>query len=466
MTRQKLYFIAGMILIFFSCSKKEGYHSEFAGKWGDVENFVHTNWHTSLVNSKAFPDLQKKGIVPPKPFMSIAKGDPTLFYWDNYFTNKGLLKIDSLSHYALNVTDNLLWEVDTLGFVPNANMNWGMNRSQIPFLAPMVFDVYRKLGDKSWLQKAYFTLKKEYHFWTDTSSTAIENHTTSVPGLQRFYHHGTSEDLIDFYTLCYRRGLLAEPPDSVDYQTKLTVGGNYMAEAEVMDFTPRFENRCTDFVAVDLNCNLYVYEMLFEWMVKELNLTGEPDWKAMAEKRKDLINKYCWDEERGLFMDYDFKNQRFSKIASIACIYPLYVGLASQKQAEKTRANLALFEYQFGVTVCEKVEKPILYQWDYPAGWPPVYLLTIQALQNYGYKTDALRICEKYLDVVTRNFISPQPLFRGNNQKQKRSTGFIYEKYDVVTGGINDWEYPAWEFLGWSAGVYIWCLDYYRNNKK
>ena len=464
MMKRKLYFLLGISLIFIGCSKKLGYQPEIPEKWSEVESFVHANWHTSLINSTYFPDLHKKGLVPPNPFMAIAKGEPALFYWDNYFTNKGLLQIDSLSKYALSVVDNLLWEVDTLGYVPNASMNWGMNRSQIPFLAPMVFDVYEKYEDKTWLQKAYLTLIKEYHFWTDTSSDAIEDHTTNVDGLQRFSNHGTDEELVDFYTLCYNRCLFSQHPDSVNYETKLTVGGHYTAEAEVMDFTPRFENRCTDFIAVDLNCNLYKYEMLFAWMVKELELTNQPNWKLMAEKRKELINQYCWYEERGLFMDYDFKINRFSEVASIACMYPLFVELASKDQAKKTVSNLSLFEYQYGVTVCEKIEKSVLYQWDYPAGWPPVYMLTVQALHNYDYREEALRICRKYLDVVTLNFIDPKPLFRGNDPNQKRLKGFIYEKYDVVTGGINDREYPAWEFLGWSAGVYIWCLDYYKKN--
>ncbi len=460
--RRKLYLFIAVILVFIGCSQKTKYQPELPDKWDEVERFIHENWHTSLINSADFPDLSKRGIVPPKPFMSIARGEPALFYWDNYFTNKGLLQIDSLSIYALNVMDNLLWEVDTLGFAPNASMNWGMNRSQIPYLAQMVSDVYQKYGDKAWLREAYHTLRKEYHFWTDTSSNALENHTTSIAGLQKFSNHGTDEELVDFYTLCYNRGLLSQHPDSVDYETKLTVGGHYMAEAEVMDFTPRFENRCTDFVAVDLNCNLYKYEMLFDWMAKELELTNEPEWTLMAENRKQLINQYCWNDDRGLFMDYDFKNNRFSEIASIACMYPLYVGIASTEQAKRTVDNLSLFEYQYGVTVCEKVDKSVLYQWDYPAGWPPIYLLTVQALHNYKYEKEALRICGKYLDVVTMNFIDPKPLLRKNDPNQIRSKGYIYEKYDVVTGGINDWEYPAWEFLGWSAGVYIWCLDYFK----
>ena len=82
-----------------------------------------------------------------------------------YFINKGLLLIDSLSGYAKNATDNLLWEVDTLGFVPNANMSWGMNRSQTPYLAMMVKDVYESMDakDTEWLRNAYFTLNIDFH---------------------------------------------------------------------------------------------------------------------------------------------------------------------------------------------------------------------------------------------------------------------------------------------------------------
>ena len=160
----KHYILLGVVFVFFACSEKNKYQAELEGRWAEVENFIHANWRTSLVDSKDFPQLKKKGIILPYPFMSIARGEPALFYWDNYFTNKGLLLIDSLSIYARNVVDNLLWEVDTLGFAPNASMNWGMNRSQIPFLAPMVFDVYEKYRDKDWLRKSYFTLKKRIPF--------------------------------------------------------------------------------------------------------------------------------------------------------------------------------------------------------------------------------------------------------------------------------------------------------------
>ncbi len=441
------------------------YVPKHENSWNKVEHFAVQNWHTSKVDVSNMEWFKEMGILPPNSFMAIAPGHKTLFYWDNYFTNKGLLLIDSLSIYAKNVTDNLLWEVDTLGFVPNANMFWGMNRSQTPYLAMMVADVYKKFNDKVWLAKSYESLKKEYHFWTDTSVNAIENHTTSIPGLQRFYHHCTEAELETLYATCYQRNLVPLHPDSISKNEKLRIAGNFAAEAETMDFTPRFENRCPEFIAVDLNANLYKYEKLFAFFVKELGLKNEPNWCKMAKERKKLINTYCWNEVRGMFMDYDFVNKRFSKVAAITCLSPLDMGIATKKQAVRTLKNLPLFEYEYGMTVCEQNESGHHYQWDYPAGWPPVFQLTASALDNYGFKSDAIRVCQKYMDLVTKNFIEPSPSnFQNKNGRIiARSPGFIYEKYNVVTGGINDSEYPAKVFIGWSAGTFLWCFDYYKS---
>lgn len=112
-------------------------------------------------------------------------------------------------------------------------------------------------------------------------------------------------------------------------------------------------------------------------------------------------------------------------------------------------------------------KQPRYYQWDYPAGWPPMYYLTAKALDAYGYKADAVRITSKYLDVVTKNYIAPKPKeFERRKQGElitsQRKTGLVFEKYNVVSGEINDTEYAARAFHGWSYGIFIWSLEYIR----
>jgi alpha,alpha-trehalase len=167
-------------------------------------------------------------------------------------------------------------------------------------------------------------------------------------------------------------------------------------------------------------------------------------------------------------MDYDCRHQRHSQVASAAAFYPLWVGLASEAQAARTVENLPLFEYAFGPAVCERTEQAQTYQWDYPAGWPPIYYLVAAGLDRYGYTGDAKRIAAKYLDLATKNYFDPQPAAylrkkKGETIEATREPGHIYEKYEVLTGEVYDAEYASRAFHGWSYGVFIWSWHYCRD---
>jgi len=68
-----------------------------------------------------------------------------LYYWDTYFTNVGLLCLGEIELARHNI-DNMLWLVDTYGFMPNGNRTYYLNRSQPPFLSEMVRDLYEEHG--------------------------------------------------------------------------------------------------------------------------------------------------------------------------------------------------------------------------------------------------------------------------------------------------------------------------------
>ena len=114
----------------------------------------------------------------------------------------------------------------------------------------------------------------------------------------------------------------------------LRLGTHFAAEAESgWDFNPRFERRCADFCPVDLNANLYIYETLF---ARYALLLGDSKaagtWKARAEKRRGLINRYCLGED-GVYYDYDFVNGRRSTVVSGAVFSLLYAGIPDAEQA-------------------------------------------------------------------------------------------------------------------------------------
>lgn len=453
----KLVFVSVMFLVTVHCSaqqlaKPTQYTPKFEKNWAHIDSSIQSNWEQ--VSGRCGAGLTDTFVYS---FWCNVQ-----FYWDTYFTQVGLLKHNKI-RLAKGGINNLLNLVDSLGFAPNANADWGSNRSQPPYLSMMVRDLYPYLQDKIWLQKAYRSLLTEYHFWTDTSVNAIEKNYTSINGLQRYFHHASNQQLLDLYNpeLINRFGF----SKNADTATMLKVAAYYAAEAETgMDFTTRFEHRCPDFVAVDLNSNLYLYELNFAWMEKELGINSKANWLQKAASRKALVNKYCWSEKRGTYLDYDFVNNRHSKVAAVTMLSPLYAGIASPKQAKRVVANLPLLECDWGLTSTEASVEVHSYQWDHFSVWAPLQSLAIMALDKYGYKKDAKRIAAKWLDIVAANFEKPDPISfvkkeDGKQQTVNRVFGKTYEKY-TSNGKINDREYNASVLAGWTAGAYALAYAY------
>ncbi len=432
------------------------YQPKHAAKWKEIDTYIQANWIKQRAVSK---DL-------PLPYITVWPGLPFMFYWDSYFINEGLL-MGKLDSFARNNTANLLYAVDKFGFIGNAVVtDWGMNRSQPPYLSTMVRTIYEqsKPKDTNFLRNAYKTLLKEYLFWTDTSKNAIENHSTSVPGLQRFFHHATHQELVILYgELADRFGFSRNVSDS----EKIKIATPFAVEAASgMDFTTRFEHRSSDFISVELNSLLYLYEINFSWMEKILTIPSSKNWLQLAEQRKLLINQYCWDEARGLYLDYDFVQKRRSKVAAVTAFQPMWAGIASIQQAKRLVQNLPLLETDWGIATVEKTGEIKNYQWGETSVWAPMQLMVVKGLAKYGYTPVAKRIAAKYLDLVANNYLNPTPSsFKENGVVTNRKKSTIYEKYKA-DGTINDDEYNASEMFGWTAGSFLWLHAYYSKLKK
>lgn len=403
-----------------------------------IDSVIRQDWNTQISTSTNFP----------YPYITAFPNSPHLFYWDTYFINKGLLATGQLKLAKQN-TLNLLSVVKRFGYMGNAAItSWGMNRSQPPYLSVMVRDIYTLEKDTAFLHYAYPILKQEYFFWTNTRSF-IEDHSTNIEGLQRFGHHATSKELIKLYHEVAKRLNLDE---SLADKEKIMIASRYAAEAETgMDFTLRFQGRCPDFIAVDLNTLIYCQEKNLSWISKLLKLKVEPDWNKLAEHRKKLINQYCWDEKSGLYYDFDYIKKRKSKIAAVTTFQPLWAGIASSAQAKKVVRNLPLFQVSYGLTTTAKNSKDEKYQWGCQSVWAPMQLIVVDGLNRYGFSKEAQLISKGYMDLIAKNFYSPV-----SSKKEaliKRKPGFIYEKYKA-DGTINDDEYIANPMMGWTAAVF------------
>ncbi len=349
-----------------------------------------------------------------------------MYYWDSYFMVQGLMDREN-KELVVGILDNLLYMFKRFKVIPNASRMYLMGRSQPPFLTSFIWDVFDAYDmDEKWLKDAIETAEAEYKtVWMGESKP---NARLVYQGLSRYY--------------------------DINYL-------NDLAEAESgWDMTTRFGRKALNFVPVDLNSLLYKYEMDIARYYRHIKDTRTAvQWEAAAKARAEIMNKLMWSNLRGLFYDYNFAKERRGTVSSLAGLYPLWAGMADQKQAAQMVKALRRFEQRGGLAATDgQVVQQIVpgvvmpgalpVQWAFPNGWAPLHFLIIKGLLKYGYHEDARRIAMKWLR---------------NNLTWFNEHGVFLEKYNVVSPGKPPAKgvYPSQTGFGWTNSVFEYlCREF------
>jgi alpha,alpha-trehalase len=417
-----------------------------------------------------------------------------MYGWDSYFIILGLLR-ENRFDLAKGMVENFFFEIENYGGVLNANRTYYLTRSQPPFLSSMVLAVYKAQAeqdkpDRRWLERAYSFAVRDYEQWNQPPHLAGET------GLSRYFDQGEGpvpeimgdpshyyRGVADFFLihegansphLIPLDGPKAPPNivgpifpiygcDSASHE----VEARHCDHADRVALTPEFYEgdrsmresgfdvsfrfgpfgaETHHYAAVCLNSLLYKTQKDLEEMARILGKEDEAQrWRAKAAERKQLILKYLWDADRGLFFDYDFTTGKRSSYEYATTFYPLWAGLASKEQAHAVAQNLKLFEQPGGIAMSRRNTQA---QWDYPYGWAPVHLLAVDGLRRYGFNQESNRIAYKFLTTVLLNFAHD---------------GTIREKYDVTTGSAQTHIGAGYRQnvigFGWTNGVFLELLN-------
>ena len=243
------------------------------------------------------------------------------------------------------------------------------------------------------------------------------------------------------------------------------------------DKTYRWNDSCADYVTVDLNSLLYKFELdIADTIRNKFNDALKTDtgkievssiWYQRASHRKELMGKYLWDQGEGLFFDYNTISQKRKKYVSAVAFYPLWAGLATEKQAKSiVESAIPALEMAGGIVgSTEKARGKIsesrpARQWDYPNGWAPHQIMAWQGLIDYGYNDIAYRLIYRWLYTITRNAVD--------------YNGTVPEKFDVVNrthlvfaeyGNVGTkFAYITKEGFGWMNASYQVGLKYLPQN--
>ena len=396
----------------------------------------------------------------PHPYVVPGGRFNEMYGWDSYFIQVGLLRAGAVER-ARDMADNFIYEIEHYGKILNANRTYYLTRSQPPFLTEMVLSVYRRTHDRAWLRKAVPAIETYYGYWTTGP------HLVPETGLSRYYDSGvgpapevvadeldergrTHYDRVREY---YRNHEVTDYnvddyyDRNNDRLTDLFYKGDRSMRESGFDPSNRFGQFNVDILnynPVCLNSLLYMMETQAAEIEQILGRRSAADtWLKRARDRRERMNRLMWDEQDGLYYDYNFKTQKLRRYPFVTTFYPLWTGIASQAQASRILKNLSLFERPGGLQTSTTRSGS---QWDAPFGWAPMQMIAVAGLRRYGYNTAANRISVNFLSLVLKEFVEHN---------------VIVEKYDVerrvsqIRSGLR-FGYTSNEIgFGWTNAAFI-----------
>lgn len=400
---------------------------------------------------------KQQGSLIALPYDYVVPGGRFLeqFYWDSYFIMLGLAA-DKRWDLVEGMMKNYTYMIRKFGYIPTANRNYFISRSQPPFFAAMVKLLAKGRHTRLVYLEYLPALLAEYRFWMrgQRKLSGIDQiayaRVVAMPGgeiMARYYDNKTTprpESRREDIETAAKSPTANKQKIFLDLRAGAESGWDFSSRW-FRDATNIETIHTTDIVPIDLNCLLYELEMTIAHCYKLFQQSAlRKKFANQAAKRAAAIRKYCWNQQEGFFYDYDFRLGVPTKHATLAAVFPLYVGLATKEQAAAVAEHLEQDFLREGGLVTTLTNNG--QQWDAPNGWAPLQWVAIQGLRKYGYHDLANEIKQRWMASVETVF----------EQQHK-----MIEKYDLTSpsrmGGGG--EYPLQDGFGWTNGVYAALHD-------
>ena len=412
----------------------------------DVCDHIDGLW--SVLERRPEPGLPYSSLLPlPFPYVVPGGRFTEIYYWDSYFTMLGLEQ-SGRPDLALDMIRNFASLIDRYGHVPNGNRTYYLSRSQPPFFAAMVDLVASAAADADAVRAEYLAaLSREYAFWMDGADglapgSAHRRVVRLSDGtlLNRYWDDRDLPREESYREDVATAAAAARPPPEVYRDLRAAAESGW-------DFSSRWLEdgrtlatiRTTDLVPVDLNSIMAQLETsLAAAHAAAGGLKEAIAFETRAERRKAAVRRHLWDEGRGVFTDYLWREDRRSSALTAATLAPLFFGLATEPQARRVAAAVRAHLLWPGGLVTSTVTSG--QQWDAPNGWAPLQWLAVEGLNRYGETALAETIAERWMTKVIAAY---------------RATGKLVEKYNVADALVEagGGEYPTQDGFGWTNGV-------------
>ena len=426
-------------------------------------------------------DNQTKGV----PFVVPGGRFNEMYGWDSYFIAIGLL-IDDKPELAIAIAENFKYQIDHYGKILNANRSYYLTRTQPPLYTSLIVAIVKKSKPEiTWVAKHLKTAIKEYQtVWMEEgkrlSPNGLNRYKAEGIGLPFEVEAGHFDDVLEKYALLYNLSL---PDFENKYLEREIVDANldaYFVHDRSMresghDTTNRLVNVCADLNTIDLNSLLYKYETDIAFLIEnefdnhfqyDKNIVYSREyWDNKAVLRKEKINELCWDENKGIYFDYNFITERSHQFEAATTFYPLWAKLCSAAQAKiLVKTALPKFKLKGGIAgstkdaIADIDPNSPQRQWDYPFGWAPHQMFLWEGLLNYNYIEEAQEMVYRWLWLITRNAVDYNGTIPEKFNLENSSLKIFAEYGNVGTA----FDYSTEEGFGWMNASYQYGLSILR----
>lgn len=445
--------------VFRKSSKSEEFDfDQFLDNYFELPNYTLPAIESSSMNEWkeiAFSSLYRKdtshsfysSLIPlPYPYYAAGDNENELHYWEAYFIILKLMR-ENKKEEARQLVDNFAWLIDQFGFVPGSNRTYSLSRSQppvFPLMVSLIADSVNKLNERYLPQ-----MMAEYAYWMDgykSLNPAMSTYKRVVrlksgDILNRYWDDNPlprAENYVEDIALANED---SRPNAEYFLNVRAAAESGWESSARWLadvDNTSSFIT--TEYIPVDLNSLMYQMELTIgkTWQDKN-NLDSADYFFEKADKRRNAINKFCWNQDMLFYQDYHYPSESSSPRATIAGAFPLYLNVA--KPIQGVFAGMVLMQefYKPGGFITSLDQSGLTM--DYPNVWAPLQWITVRAMENYGFGDFSLYAATNFVNHIERKF-----------------NGFIPEIYN----GLDTTElfYPATTGLGASIGVHT-ALDLY-----
>jgi alpha,alpha-trehalase len=425
-------------------------HSDYVPVKGQsLVEHIDTLW-PYLTREPELHPLRGSLLQLPHPYVVPGGRFVELYYWDSYFTMLGLAE-SGRAQLVHAMTENFAYLIDRYGHVPNGTRTYYVSRSQPPVFALMVRLCEDVVGHAA--TEYLPQLRREHAFWMDgerelAPGQAHRRLVRLADGtlLNRYWDDRCTPREESWREDVATAAQGSRPAQDVYRHLRAAAESGWDFSSRWLDETanPSLSSiRTTDLLPVDLNAFMYELERTIARLSKATgdNAASE-EFDTRASRRAEQINANFWDDGAGIYVDFDWREQRRRSRFTAAALVPLFCGVAAQTQADAmARAVSTRLLAPGGIGTSETISGE---QWDRPNGWAPLQWMAVQGFARYGLNTIAGDIRKRWLASV---------------QSLYGREGKLVEKYQLrpdtahpVKGGGGG-EYPLQDGFGWTNGV-------------